>query len=159
VIAGTRRERAASYSAVVMTRKLITASIASLAAVAGAAAVPAVASAAPADVTGLTLSPSCAAPGQTVTATVTVSDTTYYPQEFYAQDWVSDWGITLERGSVDGPLGVAPYAPLSDSVSAQIPPYTPYGYYTINVGVGPSSSSPTSWSSASAGLTVSPWCF
>jgi hypothetical protein len=158
VTPGTRARWALTYSRVVMIRKLISASIAAAVVMVAAPAVAAASS--PVQVTAFSL-PSCASPGQTISATVSVQNTTYYPQAFYAQEWVGNFGpgFALQSSSVQGPYGLPPYTPLTDSVSEQIPSYTPYGYYTVNVGVGPSSSSPTSWSSMSQGLTISPWCF
>jgi hypothetical protein len=123
-----------------------------------AAATPAVAAASPVQLDAFSLSTSCATPGSKISANVTVQNTTYYFQTFYAQDWVSLYGLTVDTGSPQGGYPLPPLATISQSQSAQLPSYTPYGYYTVNVGVGPSSSSPTSWSTRSSGLFVAPFC-
>jgi hypothetical protein len=139
-----------------MTRKLITATALATAALAAA---PAVAAAAPVQITAVTLSPSCVQPGQNVTANVTVQNTTYYPQVFYAQGWVSVGGQVVQRTGVGGPYGLPAYATLTQGQTQQVPYYTPWGQYTVTAAVGPSSSDPASYSQRSAILTVSPFCF
>lgn len=119
---------------------------------------PSVAAAAPVNVTAFSLSPSCTHPGGTVTATATLQNTTYLPQGFYAQEFVTEFGYTIQSGGVMGPYGLPSYGSVTQSQSTQVPSYTPYGYYTVNLGDGPSSSNATGWSSMGAGLTVSPFC-
>jgi P pilus assembly chaperone PapD len=127
-------------------------------AVAASCAAPAAAAAAPVQITGFTVSPSCVKPGGNVTATVTVQNTTWYPQVFYAQSWVTDFGAEVQTGSVVGPYSVPVFAPLSQTQTQQVPWYTPWGYYNVWVGAGPSSSDGRSYSQRFAPLTVSPFC-
>jgi hypothetical protein len=108
--------------------------------------------------TAFSLSPTCTHPGGTANANVSVQNTTGFAQTFYAQDWVTEFGITLTRGSAMGSYTLPPFYTASQSQATQVPAYTPWGQYTVNVGVGPSSSDPTSWSQRSATLTVSPFC-
>jgi hypothetical protein len=119
---------------------------------------PLAAASSPVQLTGFSLSPSCTHPGGTVTANVTVQNTTLSAQTFYAQDWVTAFGVTLTRGSAVGPNTLPPLYSASQGQATQVPSYTPYGYYTVNLGVGPSSTDPTSWGQRSAALTVSPFC-
>jgi hypothetical protein len=139
-----------------MTRNLKLAIVAL--AVAASCAAPATAAAAPVNITGFTLSPSCVRPGGSVTATVTVQNTTWSPQAFYAQSWVTEFGAEVQSGSVVGPYGAPLFAPLTTTQTQQVPWYTPWGYYTVNVGIGPSSSDARSYSQRSAPLAISPYC-
>jgi hypothetical protein len=139
-----------------MTRKIMTST---LAVAAIAAAAPAVAVAAsPVQVTSLSTTPLCVRPGGSVNANVTVRNTTTAPQTFYAQDWVTELGLEVSRGSVMGSYTLPPLYSTTQSQTTKISPTTPYGYYTVNVGVGPSASSPTSWSRLSTTLIVLPFC-
>jgi hypothetical protein len=123
-----------------------------------AAATPAAAAAAPVQVTSFSLSPTCVAPGHSVTATATIQNTTYAPQSFYAQEFVSEFGYTIQQGSVMGAYALPSYASVTQSQTTQLSSTTPYGYYTVNLGVGPSSSNATGYGSRGTGLTVSPFC-
>jgi hypothetical protein len=123
-----------------------------------ASAAPAAASAAPVDVKSLTVSPACVRPGADITANVTVQNTTVQPVTFYAQEWATEFGITVQRGSVLGPNTAPPLIPVSQGQTTNVPWWTPWGQYTVYFGDGPSSSDPTSWSQASTVLTVSPFC-
>jgi hypothetical protein len=120
---------------------------------------PATAAAAPVQLNGFTLSSGCIQPGGSVTATATVQDTAGYPVTFYSQSWVTEGGVEVYRGGVAGPDTAPAFVPVSQSQTLQVPAYTPWGYYTINLGIGPSSSDATSWSQRSATLTVSPYCW
>ena len=122
------------------------------------AAAPAAALAAPATITSFTISPSCAAPGSTVSATATVQNNTAFPLSFYSQSNVTEGGVPVYSGGATGPYGAPAYVPVTQSQKVQIPWYTPWGYYSVNLGIGPSSSDPTSWSQRSATLIVSPVC-
>jgi hypothetical protein len=139
-----------------MTRKLLK-SILAVAAV-GSIAAPAAQAAGPVTITGFTLNPSCVAPGGNTTATVGVQNMTVLPESFYAQTWATEGGAEVYRSSAQGPYTVPGLAPLSQSQSMNISKTTPWGYYTVYVGIGPSSSDPTSWSQASTTLVVSPFC-
>ena len=141
----------------IMKLKTLTPTL-SLVAVASAAG-PAVAAAAPVSITGFSVSPACVTPGGTVTATATVQNTTGFPVSFYSQSWVTEGGVTVYRGGAQGAYNAPAYVPVTQSQNVQIPSYTPWGYYTLNLGVGPSSSDATSWSQRSAPLTVSPYCW
>ena len=121
-------------------------------------AAPATASAAPVNVNSVTVSPSCVKPGGTLSANITVQNTTIFPVNFYGQEWATEFGATVQRGSVLGPYAAPPLVPVSESQAESIPWWTPWGQYTVYFGVGPSSSDPTSWSQSSATLTVSPFC-
>ncbi len=130
----------------------------SLAAGLVAVAAPSVAAASPAQLNSFSLTPACVAPGHSVTAATTVQNTTYTVQTFYAQEFVTEFGYTLQRGGVMGGYTIPPFYTTTQSQVTQIPAYTPYGYYTVNLGIGPSSSDPTGWGSRGTGLTVSPFC-
>jgi hypothetical protein len=122
-------------------------------------AAPAAASADSVALQGFTLDKSCVSPGGTVTATVTVQDTDWYQVNFYGQASVSEFGTKVYTAQPVGPYPAPPFVPLTVQNKQQVPTNTPWGYYTINFGIGPSAASPTSWGSRSATLTVSPWCF
>jgi hypothetical protein len=121
-------------------------------------AAPTAAAAAPVEVTGFTLSPSCVKPGGSVTANVTVQNSTYQAQTIFAQSWTTSYGTEVQTGPVIGPYTVPAFVPLSQSQTQTVPWYTPWGYYTVNFGVGPDSSHPRAWSQRSAPLVVSPFC-
>lgn len=124
-----------------------------------AAAAPAAAAAGPAQITSFTLSKSCVTPGGSVSANATVQNTTALPVQFYSKPWVTEGGFQVYSGGTAGPYPAPAFTPVSQSQTVQIPAYTPWGYYTIHLGIGPSSSDPTSWSQRSATLAVSPYCF
>jgi hypothetical protein len=124
-----------------------------------ALAAPAAAAAAPVDITGFSVSPSCVQPGGTITTTVTVHNNNFFPTNLYGQPWATEGGVEVYRGSVSGPYTAPPLISVTQSLQQQIPVYTPWGYYSVNFGIGPSNSSPTSWSQRSATLVVSPVCW
>jgi hypothetical protein len=97
-------------------------------------------------------------PGGSITATVTVQNTTWFTQAFYGQSWVTEFGNEVQTGSVNGPYVAPLFAPLTTTQTQQVPWYTPWGYYSVNVGIGPSSSNARSYSQRSAPLAVSPFC-
>jgi hypothetical protein len=123
-----------------------------------ALAAPAAASADTVQVTAFSVSPTCVHPGANVTASVTLQNDTYYPLNFVLQSWTTYYGAEVQRSSVMGPYPAAPFTPITQSQTTQIPWYAPWGTYWVNVGTGPNSSSPTSWSTRSAPLTVSAFC-
>ena len=120
---------------------------------------PAAASAdATVQVTNFSVWPTCVRPGNDVTATVTLQDTTWYPVSFVLQGWVTYYGQEVSRTSVMGPYPAPPFTPITQSQTTQVPWYAPWGTYYVNIGTGPSSTAPTSWSTRFAPLTVSPFC-
>lgn len=127
-----------------------------LAAMVGGAIAPAAAVAAPVEITAFSVSPSCARPGATVTANVTVRNTGLLPQRTYAQTRTTYFGWTVATSQVYGPYDVPPLLPASTSMQETVPWYAPWGSYTVTLGIGPSPGDPTSWSSRSAPLTVAP---
>ncbi len=138
-------------------RKSLTRSIA-LAAVACSIA-PAQALAAPVDVTGFTISPACTHAGGTITATVTVKNSTALPQSFYAQTQAQWLGLlTLQTSPVYGSYPAAPNVPETQTQTATVPSYALPGTYNVILGIGPSSSNPMGWSTATSGFSVWPWC-
>jgi hypothetical protein len=122
-------------------------------------ATPSIAAAAPVEVTNFNITPSCVKPGGQITSNSTVQNTTYTPTAFYAQAWATEAGFEVYRGSVAGPYPAPPFYPVSQTQTQQIPANTPWGYYYVNLGIGPSSSSPTSWSRRTTSLVVSPFCW
>jgi hypothetical protein len=130
---------------------------AGLAAVASVLA-PAAALAAPVQVNSFSISPACTHPGGTVNATVTVEDTTWFPQSFYAQESVDYFGYTVQNSGASGSYPAFPAVPETQSVSQTIPQYAPWGTYTVHLGIGPSATDASSWSTSSATFQVWPWC-
>ncbi len=129
---------------------------AALAVTAIGAIAPATALGAPVEITAFSVSPSCARPGSTVTASVTVRNTGLLPQRTYAQTRTTYFGWTVATSRVYGPYDVPPLFPASTSMQETVPWYAPWGSYTVTLGIGPSASDPTSWSTRSAPLTVAP---
>jgi hypothetical protein len=121
---------------------------------AGAIAAPAAAMAAPVNVTGFTLSPSCTHPGGTVAAKVTVQNTTLLTQTFYAQTKTYYFGALVQTSQVQGPYNVPPLLSFSTTQQQTVSSNAPVGSYTVVLGIGPSQASPMSWSTRSAPLTV-----
>jgi hypothetical protein len=140
-----------------MTRK--TCRLIPLIAVLGVLATPAAAAADSVVITGFSLSPSCVAPGRSVTGTVTIQDTDWYPVKFVTKGWATYLGQTVQDSGVIGPYPAPPFVPVIQSQTVNIPWYAPWGTYYVNIGTGPDASSPTSWSQRTATLTVSPFCF
>jgi hypothetical protein len=115
------------------------------------------ASAAP-QISSFSLSPSCVAPGGTVTGTATIHNPDLWFYAAYGQARASYFGVTVQTSSVSGPYPLLPFLSESGSVASSIPWYAPWGQYTVTFGIGPSPSSLTAWGTRSATLTVSPFC-
>src|SRR5437870_1386470 len=112
---------------------------------AGALAAPAVAAAAPVNVTGFTLTPSCTHPGGTVSAKVTVQNTTLQSQTFYAQTKTYYFGAPVQTSQAQGPYSVPALLSGSNTQQQTIPSNAPWGSYTVVLGIGPSQTSAMSW--------------
>jgi hypothetical protein len=132
-----------------------TLAIISAAAALALAATPSVAAAAPVDVAEFTLTPSCVRPGGQVTAHVGLRNTTLGTQSAYAQAWATVGLAEVYTSPAEGPYPVPPLATLGQDKAIAIDQWTPPGFYEVHVGVGPSATSPRSWSQRSAWLTVS----
>jgi hypothetical protein len=120
---------------------------------------PAQALAAPVDVTSFSISPACTHPGGTISATVTVENSTPLPQPFYAEtqaQWLGQ--LTLQTSPVYGPYPALPAVPETQTETATVPSYAVWGTYDVALGIGPSSSDPMGWSTATGSFSVSPWC-
>jgi hypothetical protein len=120
--------------------------------------VPASALAAPVEVSSFGISPSCTHPGGTLNATVTIQDTTWFPQSFYVQESTAYFGWTVQSSGASGSYPAFPGIPETQSQSETVPQYAPWGTYTVNLGIGPSSTDATSWSTRTATFQVYPWC-
>ena len=127
-----------------------------LAAVVTGAVAPAAAQAAPVEITAFSVSPTCARPGSTVTANVTVRNTGLLFQRTYAQTRTSYFGWTVMTSQVYGPYDVPPLIPASTTMQETVPWYAPWGSYTVTLGIGPSPSDPMGWSTRTAPLSVAP---
>jgi hypothetical protein len=93
-----------------------------------------------------------------VTATATVQNTTLLPQTVYSRAQTHYFGVTVQTSQVYGPYQVLPLLSETQSSSATVPYYAPWGPYSVTLGVGPSASDPMGWSTATSGFTVAPWC-
>src|SRR5260370_23725226 len=66
-------------------------------------------------VTSFSVWPTCVRPGNDVTATVTLQDTTWYPLTFVLQAWATYYGQEVSRSSVMGPYPASPFTPITQS--------------------------------------------
>jgi hypothetical protein len=121
-------------------------------------AVPASAAAAPIDVTAFWVSPSCVKPGSWLTTGLTLKNEENSPVQFATTSWETLFGYTVSSGPVQGPLTAPSGSTTNETQTSQVAWSTPWATYTVHFGVGPDTSSPTSWSQATAQLTVSPFC-
>jgi hypothetical protein len=138
-------------------RKLLTRSIAAAAAV-GALA-PAQALAAPVSITSLSISPACTHDGGTITASVTVKNSTPTDENFFAQTQASWLGVlNVGTSPASGPYTADEYSSASHKVTATVPSFALPGTYNVTLGIGPSASDPMGWSTATSSFSVWPWC-